>query len=138
MNSLSASLIPPQDCQVARSGSVLQLVDGARNPLGIGHEVEDAQDVARAFAAVGLHALVVQACQLMEMDGLLAAAQDIGDHQRRSHEREEVPAIHRAADFRMMIQKHGHQSRALAIEETEFVGNAGEDPLERDGFVGPV
>jgi len=37
-----------------------------------------------------------------------------------------------------MIQKHRHQPRALAVEETEFIGNAGEDFLERDGLPGRV
>src|SRR5258708_18224058 len=52
-------------------GSVLQLVDGPRDALRVGHEIQDAQDVTGALAAVRLHALVVQARQLMKVEGFL-------------------------------------------------------------------
>src|ERR1017187_71900 len=122
----------------AAGGSVLQLVHGARDALGVGHQVQDAQNITRALATVRLHAFVVQARQLVEVDGFLAVPQDIGDDQRRSHQREEVPTIHRPADFRMVIEQHGHQPRALAVEKTEFVRDAREDLLERNGRPGRV
>src|ERR1017187_2356397 len=122
----------------AADRSVLQLVHGARDALGVGHQVQDAQDISRALATVRLHAFIVQARQLMEVDGFLAVPQDVGDDQRRSHQGEEVATIHRAADFRMVIEKHGHQPRALAVEKTEFVRDARQDLLERNGCPGRV
>src|SRR5271154_7200991 len=101
----------------AARGSVFQLVHGARDALRFRHEVQDAQDVPGAFATVRLHAFVVQARQLMEVDGFLAAPQDVGNDQRRAHQRKEVAPVHRAADLRMVVEKHRHQSRALAVEK---------------------
>src|SRR5258708_6110107 len=87
----------PRREKKARDPSVLQLIHGAGDALGVGHEIQDAQDVAGAFAAVGLHALVVQSGQFMEVDRLLSAAQNVGDHPWRSNYRQKVTTIHRAA-----------------------------------------
>src|SRR5579862_5600410 len=122
----------------ARAPSVLQLIHGAGDALGVGHEIQDAEDVAGAFAAVGLHALVVEPGQFMEVDGLLAAAQNVGDHPWRAIQGEKVTAIHRTADFRMMVHDHGHQPRALTVEKTKLVRNAGENPFKRYRVFGPV
>ena len=38
----------------------------------------------------------------------------------------------------MVIEKHGHQARALAIEKIKFVRDAREDLFERNGHPGRV